>query len=59
MAETVRCNFRQAVLFSKFAERLKAVRKNINIKTEDLADRIGSGRRIIFDYEKDEHNNVR
>lgn len=38
---------------SKFAERLKALRISRKIK-EELADVIGSGRRIIFNYEKDE-----
>lgn len=39
---------------SKFAERLKALRISRKIKAEELADVIGSGRRIIFNYEKDE-----
>lgn len=41
---------------SKFANRLKELRKNRNIKAEELANIIGSSRRIIFNYEKDEAN---
>lgn len=37
---------------SKFADRLKALRISRKIKAEELEDVIG--RRIIFNYEKDE-----
>jgi transcriptional regulator with XRE-family HTH domain len=39
---------------SSFGERLNYLRKEYNLKAEDLAEIIGVKRRIIFLYEKNE-----